>query len=118
MVNKQSFNTTTRGYQPQLGTWTGATLSYNSADSSNLNYIVDSKQSISVNTDWIPEAYNDIIKQILVSEEMYWIKDESSPVLTPITIATDSITFKTGVVEKVIQYGFEFNFGQGYKLIL
>jgi len=118
MVNKQSFSTTTRGYQPQLGTWTGTSLSYNSADSSNLNYIVDSKQSISVNTDWIPEAYNEIIKQILVSEEMYWIKDESSTVLTPITIATDSITFKTGVVEKVIQYGFEFNFGQGYKLIL
>ena len=118
MVNKQSFNTTTRDYQPQLGTWTGTSLSYNSADSSNLNYIVDSKQSIVVNTDWIPEAYNDIIKQILVSEEIYWIKDESSAVLTPITIATDSITFKTGVVDKVIQYSFEFDYGQGYKLIL
>ena len=118
MVNKQSFNTTTRGYQPQLGQWTAPTLSYNSADSSNLNYIVDSKQSIVVNTDWIPETYNDIIKQILVSEEIYWIKDESSTVLTPITIATDSIVFKTGVVDKVIQYSFEFNYGQGYKLIL
>ena len=118
MVNKQSFNTTVRGYQPQLGTWTGTSLQYNSADSSNLNYIVDSKQAIVVNTDWIPEAYNDIIKQILVSEEIYWIKDESSTVLTPITIATDSIVFKTGVVDKVIQYSFEFNYGQGYKLIL
>jgi hypothetical protein len=118
MVNKQSFNTTTRGYQPQLGTWTGTSLQYDSADSSNLNYIVDSKQAIVVNTDWIPEAYNDIIKQILVSEEIYWIKDESSTTLTPITIATDSITFKTGVVDKVIQYSFEFNYGQGYKLIL
>lgn len=118
MVNKQSFNTTNRGYQPQLGTWTGTSLQYNSADSSNLNYIVDSKQSIVVNTDWIPEAYNDIFKQMLVSEEIYWIKDESSTVLTPVTIATDSIVFKTGVVDKVIQYSFEFNFGQGYKLIL
>ena len=118
MVNKQSFSTTNRGYQPQLGTWTGTSLQYNSADSSNLNYIVDSKQSIVVNTDWVPEAYNDIFKQMLVSEEIYWIKDESSTVLTPITIATDSIVFKTGVVDKVIQYSFEFNFGQGYKLIL
>jgi hypothetical protein len=118
MVNKQSFSTTTRGYQPQLGTWTGTSLQYNSADSSNLNYIVDSKQSIIVNTDWIPEDYNDIFKQILVSEEIYWIQDESSTTLTPITIATDSIVFKTGVVDKVIQYSFEFNYGQGYKLIL
>jgi hypothetical protein len=49
---------------------------------------------------------------------MYWIQNESSAVLTPITIATDSIVFKTGVVDKVIQYSFEFNYGQGYKLIL
>ena len=43
MVNKQSFSTEKRSYQPQLGTWSGATLSYNQSDSSNLNYIVDSK---------------------------------------------------------------------------
>jgi len=116
MVNKQSFSTTVRGYQPQLGTWTGATLGYNQYDSSNLNYIVDSKQSISVNTDWVDEDYNEIFKQLLVSEEIYWVKSQTD--LLPLTIATDSITFKTGVVDKVIQYGFDFDFGQGYKLIL
>lgn len=116
MVNKQSFSTTARGYQPQLGTWTGTSLSYNQYDSSNLNYIVDSKQSISVNTDWVPESYNDIFKQLLVSEEVYWVKSQTD--LAPLTIATDSVTFKTGVVDKVIQYGFDFDFGQGYKLIL
>jgi hypothetical protein len=116
MVNKQSFSTTVRGYQPQLGTWTGATLGYNQYDSSNLNYIVDSKQSISVNTDWVDEDYNEIFKQLLVSEEIYWVKSQTD--LAPLTIATDSVTFKTGVVDKVIQYGFDFDFGQGYKLIL
>lgn len=116
MVNKQSFSTTARGYQPQLGTWTGTSLSYNQYDSSNLNYIVDSKQSISVNTDWVPENYNEIFKQLLVSEEIYWVKSQTD--LAPLTIATDSVTFKTGVVDKVIQYGFDFDFGQGYKLIL
>ena len=38
--------------------------------------------------------------------------------VTPITIATESVTFKTGVVDKTIQYGFEFDLGQGYKLLL
>jgi hypothetical protein len=116
MVNRQSFATTVRGYQPQLGTWTGATLGYNQYDSSNLNYIVDSKQSISVNTDWVPDSYNEIFKQLLVSEEIYWVKSQTD--LAPLTIATDSLTFKTGVVDKVVQYGFDFDFGQGYKLIL
>ena len=116
MVNKQSFSTTVRGYQPQLGTWSGATLGYNQYDSSNLNYIVDSKQSISVNTFWVPDSYNEIFKQLLVSEEIYWVKSQTD--LAPLTIATDSLTFKTGVVDKVVQYGFDFDFGQGYKLIL
>jgi hypothetical protein len=118
MVSKRSFSTTAKGYQPQLGTWDGATLAYNDSDSSNLNYIVDSKQSISVNTDWIPEAYNEILKQLLVSEEIYIVDNEVTGRLTPITIATESVTFKTGVVDKTIQYAFEFDLGQGYKLLL
>jgi hypothetical protein len=116
MVNKQSFETTKRSYQPQLGTWTAPTLTYTQYDSSNLNYIVDSKQSITVNTDWVDESYNDIFKQLLVSEEIYWVKSATD--LLPLTINTQNVTFKTGVVDKVIQYTFEFDFGQGYKLIL
>ena len=116
MVNRQSFSTDKRSYQPQLGQWNAPTLTYNQYDSSNLNYIVDSKQSIQVNTDWISESYNDIFKQLLVSEEIYWVKSATD--LLPLTISTNNVTFKTGVVDKVIQYTFDFDFGQGYKLIL
>jgi hypothetical protein len=118
MVNRQSFNTERRTYQPQLGSWQSPTLAYNNYDSSVLNYIADSKQAISVNTDWVDEAYNEIFKQLLVSDEVYWIYDEANGDLRPITIVTDSITFKTGVNDKVIQYQFDFNWGQAYKLII
>lgn len=118
MVNRQGFNTVRKVYQPQLGTWQASTLSYQNYDSQTLNYISDSKQSLSVNTDWIDEAYNEIFKQLLVSDEIYWIYDESASDIRPITISTDSIVFKTGVVDKVIQYAFDFNWGQNYKLII
>ncbi len=118
MINRQSFNTERRTYQPQLGTWQGSSLGYNNYDSSVLNYISDSKQSISVNTDWVDEDYNEIFKQLLVSDEIYWVYDEANNDLRPITINTQSITFKTGVVDKVIQYAFDFNYGQAYKLII
>lgn len=118
MVNKQSFTTTNRSYQPQIGSWQGTSLSYENYESSNLNYIVDSSQTISVNTDWVSQDYNDIFKQLLVSEEIYWIGDETYNELEPITISTNTIEFKTGVVDKVIQYQFDFNRGQGFKLIL
>ena len=118
MVNRQSFTTTNRNYQPQIGSWTAPTLSYQNFESSNLNYIVDSKETITVNTDWVSQDYNNIFKQLLVSEEIYWISDEAANTLEPITISTPSIEFKTGVVDNLIQYQFDFNRGQGFKLIL
>jgi len=118
MVNRQSFSVNRSVYNPQIGSWEGRGLSYQNYDSSTLNYLVDANQSISVNTDWVPETYNDIFKQLLVSDEIYWIYDEPNDLLRPITIATNSLTFKTGVNDHVIQYGFDFNFGQQYKLII
>lgn len=118
MVNRQSFQTERRTYQPQLGSWDSSTLSYQDYNSSNLNYIADSKQAISVNSFWIPESYNDILKQLLVSDEIYWVYDEANALVRPLTIATDNIVFKTGVVDKLIQYQFDFNYGQAYKLII
>jgi hypothetical protein len=118
MISRQSFETERKTYQPQLGSWESATLSYQNYDSAVQNYIVDSKQMISVNSFWIPESYNDIFKQLLVSDEIYWIYDEANDLLRPLTIATQNITFKTTVVDKLIQYQFEFNFGQPYKLIM
>jgi hypothetical protein len=94
-----------------------------------LNYISDSKQTLTVNTNWISQDYNDILKQLLVSDEIYWYYEEDqneessvSPEtvdgLKPITIKTNSILFKTGVNDNVIQYQFDFDFGQAYKLLL
>ena len=118
MVNRQSFTTEKRTYQPQLGTWEGSTLSYQRYNSSNLNYVVDSKQAISVNSYWLPEEYNDSLKELLVSDEIYWVYDEPNAYVRPLTIATQNIVFKTGVVDHLIQYQFDFNFGQAYKLII
>lgn len=118
MVSRQTFQTERKTYQPQLGTWESSTLSYQNYDTGNSAYIVDSKQGLSVNTYWLPESYNDILKQLLVSDEIYWIYNESTGALRPMTIVSNNILFKTGVVDKLIQYQFEFQYGQPYKLIM
>jgi hypothetical protein len=118
LVSRESFNTEIKTFQRQIGSWGSKTLSYNNYESSTQNYSADSTQAISVNSDWLSEDYNDILKQLMVSDEIYWIYDETSGDLRPITITTNSITFKTHVVDKLIQYSFDFQFGQNYKLIL
>jgi len=117
MVNRQSMSTSKRSYQPQIGSFTQRTLSYNEYDTQTLNYVVDANQIISCNTNWLSEDYNDILKQLLVSDEIYWMQYNTTAV-KPLTIVTSNIQFKTGVVDKLIQYQFDFQFGQGYKLII
>ena len=117
LVNRKSISSDKRTYQPQLGSWQSRTLSYNEYDSQTLNYIVDSKQNITCNTNWLEEEWNEILKQLLVSSEIYWCIENTTEV-KPLTIVTQNIAFKTGVVDKLIQYTFDFQFGQGYKLII
>lgn len=117
MVSKESFDVQKRAFQPQLGTWQAPTLSYAKQDSSNKNYIVDANSSISVNTFFIPQTYNDIFKQLLASDEIYWLYDEANMFVRPLSIETSNVTFKTGVVDHLIQYQFQFKYGQSYKLI-
>ena len=118
LASRESFSTTKRTYQPQLGSWEGTSLSYQSYDSSIQNYVADSKQTLTVNSNWLNEDYNEILKQLLVSDEIYWIVQEPFTTVRPLTIETSDITFKTGVVDKLIQYELTFNIGQNYKLLI
>ena len=119
-VSKEQFNTEARTYQPQIGNWNSRTFSYSSTDTSIQKYIIDSNEKLTVNTDWVSESYNDIFKQLLVSEEIYWQYNEQTggSELKPLTIDTSTLDFKSHVVDKLIQYTIVFSLGQGYKLIL
>jgi hypothetical protein len=118
LVSRESFRTDIKTFQRQIGSWSSPTLSYENYDSANQNYATDSRQFVSVNSDWLTEDYNEILKQLMVSDEIYWIYNEAQNDIRPITIQTNSITFKTNVVDKLIQYSFDFEYGQSYKLIL
>jgi hypothetical protein len=117
MVSRESFDVQKRSYQPQLGTWNASSLSYAKQDSSNKNYIIDANPSISVNTFFVDQSYNDIFKQLMASDEVYWLYDEPNNFVRPLSIETNNIVFKTGVVDHLIQYQFTFKYGQSYKLI-
>lgn len=116
--HNNTFNTDQRVYQPQLGSWSSTVLEYNEFQTRTQRYIVDATEVIEVNTDYLTEGYNNLFKQLLVAEEIYWQTDGSTGAVRPLTIQTNSITFKTGVNNKLIQYTLVFDIGQPYKLIL
>ena len=115
--HNNTFNTDQRVYQPQIGSWSSQTLSYNQFQTKTQRYIVDASEVLEVNTDYLDQGYNDLFKQLLVADEIYWQTDPSGKV-RPLSIQTNSLTFKTGVNNKLIQYTLVFDIGQPYKLIL
>jgi hypothetical protein len=114
-VSIQSFSTTQRTYQPNAGNWDGATFTTDNYVNQTQRYIVDNQQTLSVNTDFLLESYNDIFKQLLVSDEIYWYNNGD---VIPMSIATSTMQFKTGRVDKLIQYQLEFSIGRNYKQII
>jgi hypothetical protein len=116
--SNQSFGTSQKVYQPTIGSWTSNQLSYQKYETGIRNYTVSDIQTLVVNTQFIPQDYNDIIKQMLVSDEIYWVYDESADLVRPLSIVNNNLRFKTGVVDKLIQYTFTFDLGQPYKLII
>lgn len=117
-ANYKTFGTDQRTYQPQLGSWDATTLSYNTAQNNTQRYIVNTNEQMDVNSDWLPENFNEIYKQLLVSDEIYWIYDQDSNFVKPLAITTNSVKFKTGVNDKLIQYTVSFSIGQTFKLII
>jgi len=112
------FNTDQRLYQPQLGTWESTTLSYNQFQTRQQRYIVDATEVLSCNTNWLEEGWNNLMKQMMVSDEIYWLYDQANNLVKPLTIQTNSLQFKTHVNNKLIQYTVVFDIGQPYKLLL
>ena len=117
-ANYKTFGTDQRTYQPQLGSWDATSLTYNTAQNNTQKYIVNTNELLDVNSDWLPENFNEIYKQLLVADEIYWMYDMSNNLVKPLAITTNSVRFKTNVNEKLIQYTVSFSIGQTFKLII
>jgi hypothetical protein len=115
-----TFETDQRLYQPQLGSWGARTLAIDGYQTKQQRYIVDATQTLECNTDWLEEGYNNLMQQLLVSDEIYWLysQRDSNRLTLPLTIKTNNLLFKTGVNNKLIQYTITFDIGQPYKLLL
>ena len=70
-------------------------------------YNVTGRETIKCNTGFIDEQYNEVIKQLMLSEQV-WI-DNGTDVL-PVRPLTNSLQFKTAVNDKLIDYSMDFEY--------
>lgn len=68
---------------------------------------VTGKESIQMNTGFIDEQFNDVMKQLMLSEQT-WLYDGVD--VKPITLNTKSLQIKTSVNDKLINYTIDFQY--------
>ena len=70
-------------------------------------YNVDARKSVSLNTGFVDEGFNETIEELLLSENV-WIRWENKTL--PVIPKTKSMTYKTGLNDKIINYTVDFEF--------
>jgi hypothetical protein len=120
LVSRTTFNAQTKQFKtPSIST----TLPRYDVFRYNETYYSEGGEIITVNTDYVDEAFNDFFKGMLVSDEIYIVEPDGTTrgfqaTLTPLVIQSTSTTLKTKEVDKLIQYTFTFQVSTPYKLVL
>ena len=70
-------------------------------------YNINGREKVTVNTDFIPEAYNALFTELMLSEFVYL--EENGTVL-PVNIVKTSFEKKTKLINKLIQYSMDFEY--------
>ena len=70
-------------------------------------FIANGKESITINSGFYDESFNEVVRQMLLSEQV-WIYDGSSTL--PINLKSNTLQFKKSVNDKLISYTISFNY--------
>lgn len=98
-------------HRRMIGTWGTRSgedgtqpYTYNQAEAMHGRINAIGQETITLNTGWLDEDYNEVMKQLLQSE--YFLMDNT----TPVQIETTNIEYKTGVNDRLIQYTITFKY--------
>tara|TARA_S200000501_G_C20782834_1_gene725839 strand:- start:293 stop:1240 length:948 start_codon:yes stop_codon:yes gene_type:complete len=105
LKNVESFNTKSETFKRNI--FVESSSSYSRYSHQNKTFDKNGRTRVTLNTDYIDECYNEVIQDIMLSEYV-WIYFNS--VWRPSTISTNSLTFKTSVNDKLIQYTLDLEF--------
>jgi len=93
------------------------TLTYDSYKPQVAQYNKLGKESITLNTNYLNEQYNEVIKQLMLSEQVWLTKlldpaPDSNNLETVLAVIpkTQSVTYKTSLNDRLVQYTVDFDY--------
>lgn len=100
--SSRTLSTEDSSYLRSIVDYNGA---FNVSRHTNKVYNTSGYEEWTLNTDWLPEYMNTPLQELMLSEEI-WLFDGVNP--TPINKSDTSISYKTNVNDKLIQYTMKF----------
>jgi len=99
-VKKESYKANTRNQYNQ----------YSISEHINREFNVVGNESISLSSGFLSEEYNEVFKQLLLSEKV-WITNitDTNVQVLPINVKTSNITYKTSLNDKLVDYKISFD---------
>jgi len=108
LKSTESLNTTGETYKANVvdfGTLTYATYKPQVAQYNKLG-----KESITLNTNYLSEDYNEVIKQLMMSEQVWLTKLTDAELVLAVIPKTQSVTYKTSLNDRLVQYTIDFEY--------
>ena len=108
LKNVETINTKSETFKRNIFTQSSAT--YSNKDHQALTFNKNGRKRFTLNTNYLLTAYNDVIQDIMLSEYVWIYYDTPSGDATvtkqwhPVTVVTSSLTKKTSVNDKLVQY--------------
>ena len=111
----ESLNTTGETYKANVVDF--STLTYDTYKPQVAQYNKLGKESITLNTNYISEDYNEVIKQLMMSEQVWLTRlDNPAPdsnnleTVLAVIPKTQSVTYKTSLNDRLVQYTVDFDY--------
>ena len=87
-----------------------STGTYSTSNHVNRDFNVMGKESVTLSSGYLSEDYNEVFKQLLLSEKVWMTNVTDTKVqILPINVKTSDITYKTSLNDKLVEYTIEFD---------
>jgi hypothetical protein len=108
LKSTESLNTTGETYKANVMNFN--TLTYATYKPQVAQYNKSGKESITLNTNYISEDYNEVIKQLMMSEQVWITKLTDTEEVLAVIPKTQNVTYKTSLNDRLVQYTVEFDY--------
>lgn len=107
---KSTDSTIVKGEEFKSAVFNQSSLTYKTYQHQRTQFMVQGNDSISMNTGFINEDYNQVIEELMLSEQVWatFITD-TQELVRPLVPKTKSLTFKTTLNDNLVDYAIDFD---------